>query len=57
MSKTVEEIDLIHWRIDNVCQMLIDLAWKVGHGDMAEEMTKFQNETVVAEVKKLRGEE
>jgi hypothetical protein len=50
---SAEEIDLFNWRIDQLHQMVVDLAVHVGHYDLANEMNRFHNENVVPEVNRI----
>ena len=51
-----KEIDTLHWRCDNLQRMLIDLANRVGHEDMADNMLKFHNKSA-DEIKETRKED
>ena len=48
---TSEEFDYFNWRIDQIHKMIVDLAWRLGQGDMGDSMNQFHNDQVVAESK------
>ena len=48
MSKiTDKEFDLLNWRIDQVHNMLVDLAVALGQMEIAEGSVKFHNNEVI----------
>lgn len=49
-----EEIDFLHWRIDQLQAMVEDFAMRLGQEDMVFEMVRFHNEEVVPSLKKMR---
>ena len=53
--ETNEEIDLLHWRIDQLQEMVKDLALRLGQEELAFGMVQFHNNEVVPAMKEMRA--
>lgn len=50
------EVDLLHWRIDQLHSMVADLAMRLGQQGLAFDMFQFHEKEVIPAIKKLRNE-
>lgn len=53
--ETDEEIDMLHWRIDMLQEMVRDLALALGQDKIAFNMVRFHNDEVVPAIKEMRA--